>query len=274
MSPIAARFRSAAVDTHVIVEPGSRVTQGGEADTEGCDTALCDAAAAAAGSGMLHPDEDGCVAVMLVADGAVLAGQKRSSSDPMEDSQHDSAGPDGDLAAEHSSVSVSSSQPEPTGRALSKQTSQQAQQRMQASSSGGGVPAGLSRTSRTSGSRPGSAHASRPTSAAGSAASSRTSTHDQQAPLGRESSSGAVSGAVPSYAAGTRSSTARGSVPQQAAAGSRGASRCPVPGTNKARGSIAKQQPAGEVTAPFQQSMHLTRRCIRFATLSRSQQTR
>lgn len=209
---------------------------------------LGNSAAVAAGSDMLHPGEDGSVAVMLVVDGAVLdAGQKSSSIEPLGDGQHSSAGPDSGLTAEHSSVSVSSSQHGPTSRALSKHTSQQGQQHMQASSSGGGGPAGPSRTSRTSGSRPGSAHASRPGSAAGSAASSRTSTHDQQAPLQRESSSGAVSGAAPGYAAGTRSSAARATGPQQAAVGSRGASRCPVPGTNKAKGApTAKQQPAGE----------------------------
>lgn len=137
-------------------------------------------------------------------------------------------------------MSVSSSVQE--GRVLPKEQPQQAQPRKLWSVDAAAPPVRRTVSSSRPSSRPGSAG----TNGRQQPSSRRASAQEQQqGSVGKESSQWAVSGSVPSYAAGTRSSTARGA--SGAVAGARGTARqadCPAP-SSKSR-PASRPQTAGE----------------------------
>lgn len=242
MSPIAQRFRQAAADGDVILEPGSKAQQQTVADEDTADEqAACtgvttdDHEADTAGADALSAEVDPATgAEMLVVDASEPgAGLVAEGSVQQEQSV---SMLDADIALEHSTFSVSSIEPE--RRAVSKQQSQP-RQLWSARGSGNG-----SRPSSAQGSRPGSA------SNTGASNSRRSSAQETGGPLRKQSSSTAVGAPVPSYAAGTRSSSAKGAGVALNSRSTAGASRqpgCPPASTGRARAASSTPQTAGKV---------------------------
>lgn len=244
MSPIAERFRRAAVDSDVIAEPGSiTCTPKFEAANEDNVTAADDAegsepaAAAAAAEGAAAEVDPVTGAEMLVLDGSVAeAGCKLQQ-------EHSASGVRAYLAAEHSCASVSSStahQP----KAVSRKQPQQVQATQ---------PRKLWSARAPSGSQPGSAQGSRPSSASNTGASNSRSSNaqDASAAIRKQSSAGSLPGPLPSYAAGTHSSSAKG--PGAATGGKKAAgavrqSGYPLPGATRIKAGSSQAQTAGTLS--------------------------
>lgn len=241
LSPISERFRRAAVDSDIVVAPGSRIMLR-------LDDADCNAPQAGA--------RDGFAAVLDEEIGvqASFAASEPAAEDSLQPGvSHYSV--DADLAGEPAGVSVSSSVRE--DRRFAEQQQQEAQPGPGAASPPRHArkqesvhsTAGGSRPSSAQGSRPGSTHGSRPGSANGTATSSsrRNSAHDPA--LRRQASQTAMGGpATPGYAASTRSSAARGVVAVAGAGPSSATSKaaCPLPCVGRAKaGAAAKAQATG-----------------------------
>lgn len=236
-SPIAERFRRAAVDSDVIVEPGSRVLQQQDSAADGAAAAAAAAANCAADMATTVIDASGAQRLVIEGSESHAAVPAAGSIDGGH-SQRSIGAPD--IVEERSSMSVSSSVQE--GRVLPMEQSQQAQPRKLWSVDAAAPPVRRTVSSSRPSSRPGSAG----TNGRQQPSSRRASAQEQQqGSVGKESSQGAVSGSVPSYAAGTRSSTARGA--SGAVAGARGTARqadCPAP-SSKSR-PASRPQTAGE----------------------------
>jgi hypothetical protein len=244
-SPIAKRFMRAATGDDVIVVPGdkSALQLDGEADGEAEEEgdaeeggAEVEAVEPAAAEGTAQGEE----AQVDAASGAeVLVIQAEASGAELA-VEGSAMGEQSvlDMAVEPSGTSTASS----TGRedaAAAKQPPKQMQPR-KLWGAHGSAP----------GSRPGSSQGSRPGSASttGPPSSRRTtgsSVLEAGGPLRKQSSSSAVAEPVPSYAAGTRSSSARGAAGSKAAAGAGRQPGCPPSGAGRVKATPSRPQTAG-----------------------------
>lgn len=238
-SPIAQRFMHAATGDDVVVVPGdkSALQLDGEEEEEDADEAAepADAEGAAEAEGA-QVDAVSGAEVLVIQGEASGAGLAAAGSAVQEEEQ---SVLDAGMAAEPSGSSIASS----TGRedaAGLKQPSKHMQPR-KLWGAHGSAP----------GSRPGSAQGSRPGSAnTTAAASSRRTTGssvlEAGGPLRRQSSHSAVAEPVPSYAAGTRSSSARGAAGSKAAAGTGRQPGCPPSGASRVKATPSRPQTAGK----------------------------
>jgi len=237
-SPIAERFRRAAVESDVIIEPGSRVLQQeladaaqGRLEAEDEEEQELIAASSQLVGAEVMALESSLAGLEPAGDGSMQHGFGQQSDERL----------DAGIAAEPSSLSVSSVS---EGRRVPRQ------QQQQGSIQGATQPCPpLSARSTASGSRPSSVHCSRPSSANGTGTSNsrRASAHDQPPSLRKQPSQNGIGGPTPpGYAAGTRSSAARGAA-TAAVSGPAGAANkgpCPLPCAGRARPG-AKPHTAG-----------------------------
>lgn len=237
-SPIAKRFMRAATGDDVIVVPGdkSALQLDGEAEEEDADEAAepADSEGAAEATGA-QVDAVSGAEVLVIQDEASDAGLAAAGSAVQEEQSVLDAG----MAAEPSGSSTASSTGHEDAAGV-KQPSKHMQPR-KLWGAHGSAP----------GSRPGSSKGSRPGSASTTvAASSRRTTGSSVLEVGgpprRQSSHSAVAEPVPSYAAGTRSSSARGAAGIKAAAGTGRQLGCPPPGASRVKATPSRPQTAGK----------------------------